>query len=70
MIFPFAFPSWMKTSFFRVFILLAGVSVIFGGFIYVQSPSSQALHPSSAAMTVPEMDDLPGNPKPLLMGNR
>ena len=63
MIFHFAFPSWMKTSFFRVLLLLAGVSVIFGGFIYVQTPSSQALHPSSAAITVPEMDDLPGNAK-------
>jgi len=63
MIFHVAFPSWMKTSFFRVLVLLAGVSVIFGGFIYVQSPSSQALHPSSAGITVPEMDDLPGNAK-------
>ncbi len=55
--------SFTKTGFFRVFILLAGVSVIFGGFIYVQSPSSQALHPSSAAITIPTLDDLPGNAK-------
>jgi type IV secretory pathway VirB10-like protein len=63
MIFPFVFPSWMKTSFFRVFILLTGVGVIFGSFIYLQSPASKALHSSSAAITIPTLDDLPGNAK-------